>query len=240
MKKKNRHLIIFVSIIVILIFSYFSFNLIMNAIIHSNKEIAAPNVEGKSIDEAFNILSSSGLALIKEGEETAPEDMFGLVLKQTPPPGVKIRQGRVIRVLIGGDKKADIVPNLIGKPIRAAVGMIENMKMHFDAFSEIPRESSRQIAKDLVIDQDPPAGAEVKAGSFVTFTISEGPPLIMPDWKNKNIDKARLWAKREKLNIEEIETDQAGTEAGTIVKQEPEPDTDITKYNSVTLYVVKE
>ncbi|MDR2772576.1 MAG: PASTA domain-containing protein [Elusimicrobiota bacterium] len=238
MRKKNRHITICVAIIIILVAIYFSFNFIMNTVIHSNKEIEVPNVEDKSLSEAAKILSAVGLASLKAGEESVLDKPEGYVIRQIPPPNVMVREGRVIRLTVSVKAKDALVPNLVGRPVRVAIGIIENINMQFDAFSEIVRRSSREIPKDFVLEQTPPAGSIVEVGQYVSLVLSDGLPLWMPDFVGVPFSQAQIWANREKMKIERIDVDDAG-EPDTIVRQEPAADEDITKASSVVLYVTR-
>ena len=58
----------------------------------------------------------------------------------------------------------------------------------------------------------------------------------MPNFLNKNIGEARIWASRRDININIIVNDNI-SKTNIIVKQFPEPDEDITNLRSIDLWL---
>ncbi|MDR1952518.1 MAG: PASTA domain-containing protein [Elusimicrobiota bacterium] len=98
---KKKYLRTIIALIILCAAFYFSFNSVMNALVNSNasKETVVPDICGKTIDEALEILSESGLALIGENTENNNFDK-GIISKQFPAAQGKIREGSVIKVIV--------------------------------------------------------------------------------------------------------------------------------------------
>ena len=71
--------LVFLALIALTAAAYYSFNAVMNSVIHSNKEIVLPNLAGKSLTEAVEEVSALGLGLRKEGEEFNDRDRKSVV-----------------------------------------------------------------------------------------------------------------------------------------------------------------
>jgi serine/threonine-protein kinase len=211
----------------------------MNAIIHSNKEVQVADVTGKTIAEALDILSASGLAIIKETEETDTKSLPGIVLRQSPTGGINVRQGQIIKITISNNIKKALVPSLTGQFSRSADMILKSEHM---MLGEVDSRFSLLGAKGVVVDQDPVAGSDAQAGMSVDIVLSEGPPpagiRLMPLWVKKNIDQAKQWANKEGINVNVI-SEMGSDTVGTIVKQNPKADVDITDAESIDLYVIQ-
>ncbi|MDR2860514.1 MAG: hypothetical protein LBV66_01615, partial [Elusimicrobiota bacterium] len=59
---RKKHLAVAIAIILVLVSLYLSFNMVMDALVHSDKEVQVPDITGKNVVEAVNILSAGGLA----------------------------------------------------------------------------------------------------------------------------------------------------------------------------------
>src|SRR5688572_11383520 len=84
------------------------------------REVAVPEVVGRSEDEARQILADNGLLLRTLSPRFSDEVPAGQILNQSPPPGTRLKTNRTVKVLLSlGDRKY-AVPNLVGSSLRAA------------------------------------------------------------------------------------------------------------------------
>ncbi|PYI54345.1 Stk1 family PASTA domain-containing Ser/Thr kinase [Paenibacillus flagellatus] len=111
------------------------------------------------------------------------------------------------------------VPNLVGKTVQEAEKALADAQLQ----SKIVTETNEQVAKDIVIRQDPEP-IRLKINNTVTLYVSLGPEKKkMPDWKGKK--PADVKAELATLGIAETQLKQeqvfAEEEAGTVVAQTP-------------------
>jgi serine/threonine-protein kinase len=228
-------------IIILLVFAaagYYSFNMIMTAFIHSEEEIVLPDVKGKSVAEAVNELSSMGLGLRKEGEEFNQTLAPGVVLRQSPPAGMNVRKGKVVKVTISQGGEMIYVPDLVGQTVRAADILLKSSSL---MIGEISKKYSVTAGKGAVISQDPPAASSVEKDAVINLVVSDGNPpegvVLMPDWINKPASLAKEWAESLSLTVD-IKTEiNPSVLPDTVVKQSPAPDANLSKDNKIILYV---
>jgi serine/threonine-protein kinase len=220
------------------VFAFILFNWMMSSFIHAKKEVMIPDLKGKSITDAVTVLSPMNLGLKKEGEENDETVPAGTILRQSPPAGMAVREGKIIRVTVSQGGKVIYVPSLTGQMARTAEIALRSAGL---TIGEETSKYSLVGQKDEVISQDPPAGQSVERDSMVNLVISMGPPssdiLLMPNWVGKNSGEAESWAQANAVRLEARPEPDMGVAPGTVLRQEPAPDTDITKSPQAVLYV---
>ena len=207
--------------------AYLSFEWLMNSMVHSRKEIVVPALTGKTLREAASELSKVRLALSLEGEEYAPEQAVGTVVKQYPAPGSKVREGKIIAVFasIGSEKIS--VPEVTGLPLRKAEIEIKAARL---ALGEIAENYSLRQPKGYILEQDPKSMELAEKGDLVHLAISLGEPpqgkLIIPDFVGEDLEKATDWTQRHQATLLVKEDWTRSDEPnGKVLKQNLKPDT---------------
>ena len=229
---------LFIVLAIIVAACYYSFNIVMSAVIHSKKEITLPDIKGKSLTEAVEELSASGLGLRKEGEEFSNSVPPGIILRQTPPAGMNIREGKIVKVTISRGGETIYIPNLVGKTVRAADIAIKSYGL---MIGEVSQRYSIMVEKGSVISQDPAAGASADKDTVINIVVSNGQPpesmIYVPDWKGKTLEDVKIWAEKNGVSVEAVKEKTLEFQPETIIKQNPEPDSDITESRKISLYV---
>ncbi|MDR2395625.1 MAG: PASTA domain-containing protein [Endomicrobium sp.] len=229
---------ILITIVIIGTSIYFSFNMIMNSLIHSKKELEVPLLIGKSLYDSLDELSKIGFGLIKDGEEANQNVPSGIILRQNPQAGILVREGKIIKVTISQGGEIVYVPNLVGQTIRSADITLKRSTL---VMGEVERKFSAVMEKDYVISQDIKAGQKVDKDSVVNIIVSEGLPpegtILMPNFVNLNIEEAKIWASANDVNLDIKTENNEGIENNTIINQYPQPDTNISDARYVTLTI---
>jgi len=235
MKTLIKLLIIF---IVFAVACYYSFNIVMTAFIHSEEEIVLPDVQGKSVIDAFSELSSLGFAIKKDGEEFNQTFAPGIVLRQSPPAGMNVRKGKVVKVTISQGGEMIYVPDLVGKTVRAADIVLKSSTL---MMGEISRKYSILAEKGVIIAQDPAASSSVEKDAMINLIVSDGNPpagvILMPDWISKPAALAKEWAEAHSLTVDIKTESSPSVLPDTVLKQNPAPDTDLSKVDKIIFYV---
>ncbi|MDR2425754.1 MAG: PASTA domain-containing protein [Endomicrobium sp.] len=237
----KKIVLIFLVLAVIAAAVYYSFNIVMNSVIHVKKEIVLPELSGKSLVEAVEELSALGLGLRKEGEEFNNNVPPGMVLRQAPPAGMNVREGKVIKVTISQGGEMIYVPDLKGQTVRAADIILKSSSL---IIGEISRKYSVIKEKGIVLSQDPPAGSSVDKDAVINLVISDGVPtegiVLMPDFIGLQGNDAKTWAVKIGIAVEMKSESSSTALPGTVVKQYPDADTDISQFESITFHVATE
>lgn len=220
------------------IFLYLLFNWVISAAIHSRKEVIVPELSGKSLAEAVNTISSFNLGIRKEGEEFDRSVPAGTVLRQNPPGGMAVREGKIIRITLSQGGEVIFVPDVAGQPARTAEIAIRSSGLNL---GEESSKFSVVTDKGRVISQDPPAGSTAEKDSLINLVISQGPPaegvILAPQWAGKNVDDVKLWAEKNHITVETRDETIKEALPGTIVRQDPVADSDISISKTITVFV---
>ncbi len=139
----------------------------------------------------------------------------------------------------GGEKT--LIPNVVGESITEALVTLQERELYPKVqvkFTDDPKE------KNTIIDQSPKPGTSVKAGRRVSLTISKGAVIEnVGDYVGNNLEDVRvnlqtLFATyKPLLQIAEVIYQFSDEPVGTILAQEPAPDTPVTELTDLTFVV---
>jgi serine/threonine protein kinase len=133
------------------------------------EQVLVPNLVGKSIDEARSEATRYGLHLVEQ-ERDEPGVDGGIVLEQSPSPGVRVPLGSELTVYVSKMEQVWKMPNVTDYPLGEVQGGLESelgLRVVVDRkWSEEPEEK--------VLSQEPSSGATIHAGDTVTLTVSGG------------------------------------------------------------------
>ena len=237
--RRRPGMTLFLLVLFLAVVSIGSFQWTLNAVLHTRKEVIVPDVTGKKLEQALDIVSPLGLSLAKEGVEFDENLPAGAILRQAPPAGLKVREGRVIRVTLSSGGQVSFVPELTGKTLSDAQNLLRAAGM---APGALTQAYSQNHPQGEVLEQSPAAGVVGGRGQMVDMKVSKGPPpegtLLMGGFVNQPLSLARSWAEEKGLRIEASDDPRTDLAPGTVVKQTPPPDTVLTPGQSVQLSVV--
>jgi serine/threonine-protein kinase len=238
-KSLFKVIIIFALIAVFLaVAGYFSFDWAMSALVHTRKEIAVPDISKKSVNVALDLLANSNLAMRKAGEEYQPDLPAGSIIRQLPPAGTVVREGKVIRAWISQGSESIEVPDLTGISLRNAELLIRQLNL---SVGNKDTAYSLTVDKGAVISQEPAPLALAAKGSSVNLVISNGMPpssvRLMPDFRYKKLADVNLWASNADIEINITEDEESLFPNGTVVKQTPEPDAEVATDSQISIVV---
>ena len=91
----------------------------MRIAIHG-REATMPNLVGKNVGEASKMLSSSGLVL-RVADHVYNDLPINVVVRQTPPPGMLMKQSQLAHVVLSLGQRQLQIPLLEGNTLRAQV-----------------------------------------------------------------------------------------------------------------------
>ncbi len=210
--------------IVSLLVLILTLNWAIRASVHSQKDVVVPNLNGQSLLQALDTLSKLNLGLKQDGAENNASVPSGTVLRQQPPAGMPVREGKIIRVTLSQGGESIFTPDLIGQSLRSAEIAL---RLNGVGLGEVESRPSLKYEKDIVISQDPKPKTIIEKNSLVHLTVSEGAPkdgsILMPDFVGKNIGTADAWSKEKNIKIETV-TEESPQEDGIILRQSPSAD----------------
>jgi len=193
--------------------------------VHNRPIQIVPDLKSKSISGALDALAPLNLALAKEGSEFNGAVPIGSILRQRPPAGTKVREGKTIKVVVSQGGETVFTPSASGLPLRNAEMLLRQSQL---VLGEVTESYSLRLEKGLVLSQDPAAESSVERNSMVNVVVSGGPPpgdiVLMPDFLHKNVAEASQWASQNNVAIVITKDPNSLFPNGTILKQEPPTD----------------
>ena len=136
------------------------------------KDVAIPNLVGKTVDEAKNILGENKLTYVEEESTYNTEYEAGQIISQTPTfvEGRKIKQKSEVKVVVSLGTEKTKVPKLKGLTKEEAEDAADDAKIKLEFVEEI----SKTVEAGIIIKQEVDTDTEVNAGDTVKVYISIG------------------------------------------------------------------
>lgn len=220
------------------VFAFFSFDWAFSALVHSRNEVQVPDITNKPLTTAIDSLAQVTLAMRKAGEEFQPELPAGSIIRQLPPAGTVVREGKVIRVWISQGTESIAVPDLTGLPLRNAELLI---RQSYLSVGKKDTAYSLTVEKGNVVSQTPAPKEMLDKGQEINLVISNGNPpssmRLMPDFRQKTLANVNRWATEGNIEINIKEDKSSMFPNGTIVKQSPEPDSAVAPQSEISVTV---
>lgn len=136
------------------------------------KDVEIPNLVGKTVDEAKDILKQNKLNYVEESQEYNTEVPEGQIISQNPPyvQGRRIKENTSIKVVVSKGTETTTVPKLKGLTKDEAQETANDAKIKLD-FQE---ETSKTVEAGVIIKQEKAEGETVNAGDTIKVYISIG------------------------------------------------------------------
>ena len=149
----------------------------MRIAIHG-REVTMPNLVGKSVTEANNLLRSRGLVL-RVADRVYSDLPINSVVRQTPPAGLLMKVSQPAHVVLSLGQRQLRIPLLEGNSLRAS--RIELLRDGLQV-GEVSAINMPDQAADAVVIQNPRPGAGASTPR-VDVLVSQGPrdvSYVMP------------------------------------------------------------
>lgn len=196
----------------------------------------APSVMGKSQSEATKVIKAAGYEVGEVTKEFSDDVDTGYVISQTPVAGSPIEPGAAIDLVVSKGKELVSVPAITGKTVTELQDLLAAAGLTARA-GEATYSST--VETNLVISQDPIAGAKVEKGSAVTYVLSLGVDYVtVPDVTEKPLAEARrMLAAAGFETIFEQHEFSTTVEKDTVIRQSPSGGTKLERKGAVTIIV---
>ncbi len=151
------------------------------------REVAVPDLTGKTPAEARRIADAAGFQMDVERQyysATVPE---GKILSQLPLPGTPVRRGWQVRVAQSLGPQRVEIPNVLGDSQRAAEINIRRRGLDVGAMAQIGMRGS---VPDQVLGQSPPPNASGIAAPRISLLTTESAlpqAFVMPNFVGQSL-----------------------------------------------------
>ena len=176
---------------------------------------------------AWQILQTT-VVRVNSDEET------GKVTGQSPASGSVVNRGTQVQIKVSKWSSLVTVPNVTGEQYEQAAPKLQQ------AGFEVTRvEVDSDLAKGVVVDQDPQGGSSSAKGSTVTLSVSAGPSTAaVPDVTSQDVATAEATLKDAGFRTRVVYEDTADPNLdGVVISQDPIGGTALKVNPIVTLFV---
>jgi beta-lactam-binding protein with PASTA domain len=213
-------------------------------------KVQVPDFRQQILSEAKKTATTARLRLQVSGE--APVDPSKVVvMEQKPGPNTMVAAWTTVTVVVrvpawrqtGPSRDIieretlTVVPELLRRSLSEAQPLVTRARLKLEVRGGAPEDTSRAI----VVDQKPPSGTRVRAGTTVIVAVQiqrteEG--ALVPDVRRQRLPEAERRVNRARLRLEVAGGWPAEPTLATVVEQKPGPETRVP-LNSVVVVVVR-
>jgi serine/threonine-protein kinase len=217
---------------------FFLSAVIFSQVLLKSEVVTVPDVTGKPVAQARSELQKKDLTLAQRGTEPSDRVDKGLIVRQDPAAGSKIRVTRVVQVFTSSGSGTVSVPDLSSKTLDEALTLLQATGLTKGKLSQV---HTPRLPAGKILDQRPAPGTLVERGFQVGILLSQGDldgRYVMPDLIGLRADgvigRLNGWG----FKVADIRyVYYPGAQAGLIVKQEPPNGYRIQKRNRISLEV---
>jgi len=196
--------------------------LTLTLIIKSEDTVIVPELVGKNVVSALEILTDLQLNTKVNGSEYSQTFPKNYVTFQEPEAGSEIKKDRDVRIIISKGAKTILMPNIADLSEQQARMIIEENGLIRGQSSQT---YSAAVERNHVIVQVPQAGTMITRGAKVDILVSSGPrpvKYVMPDLAGHSFDQAVLLIENTNLFVGDVRSSFDKQKArNSIIRQEP-------------------
>ncbi|MBQ9441599.1 MAG: Stk1 family PASTA domain-containing Ser/Thr kinase [Selenomonadaceae bacterium] len=211
----------------------------------SSEEVPVPDVKGKQLALARQILEDGKLR-VNVAETYDANVPAGQVVSQDPDPGRSVKADRLVTIYVSKGGEAIEMPDLVGLTKSAATERLQKMGLNLGSTYE--KESSSEPG--TVLSHDPSAGTKIVRGQNIDLVVSRGESekskseekdssdkISVPDVHNASFEVARDGIEGRGLNVGSVTYEISSQAAGTVVSQSPSPGAEVSAGSYVDLII---
>ena len=210
--------------------------LTLKFIIKSADTVVVPQLIGKDVVYALNILTELGLDIKVSGFEYMSDVPENHIAHQEPEPGSEVKKGRDVRIIISKGPKTLVAPDLVGMDVRQALIIMEENGL---VQGRLSHTHSDRAALDEIMSQVPAARTVVTRGDAVDLLVSLGRRPVtcqMPYLHGLVLEDAILILDRSQLGLGQIRSVQRNDQPkDVVIEQDPPSGYQVTRGTLVRL-----
>lgn len=218
---------------------FFLSAVIFSQILLKSEAVTVPDLTGKTVAQARAELAKKDLSVAQNGTELSDRWERGLIVRQDPAAGSRIRVTKVVRVVTSSGSEKVPVPDLAGKSLDEALTMLQAGGLVKGNLTQV---HTPKLPAGRVLAQKPGPGAIVERKYPVGLLVSQGDVddrFIMPDLLiGLRADRVIERLKAIGFKVADIRyVYYPGQPAGIIVGQDPREGFPVHKRSRISLEV---
>lgn len=213
-----------IALIVVLAFIFFS---TLGIITHHGQTTQVPDIRGKDLKEASDILSKAGFDPVVRDSIFADTLKPLAVYDQAPEGGAVEKKGRTVYLTINKTIAPMVaMPELVGLTFRSAQMTLESRRLKVGDTTFQPDFATNTVLKQMLNHKALKAGTEVPEGSAIDLVLSSGTGSVefpVPNLVGLTYAEAREALTASNLGIGVVLTmgEVSDTAGAFVVKQSP-------------------
>jgi beta-lactam-binding protein with PASTA domain len=217
---------------------FFLSAVIFSQVLLRSETVTVPDLTGETVGQARAELAKKDLSVAQSGSELSDRWERGLIVRQDPAAGSRIRVTKVVGVVTSSGSEKVTVPDLAGKSLDEALTMLQAAGLLKGKLTQV---HTPRLAAGRVLDQKPEPGSVVERNLPVGLLLSQGDVddrYIMPDLIGLKAAGVIGWLNALGFKVADIRyVYYPGASAGIVVKQDPTNGFRVQKRNRISLEV---
>ncbi|MBI1987211.1 MAG: PASTA domain-containing protein [Nitrospinae bacterium] len=184
--------------------------------------VRVPDLVGKELKEAGQLLEEQGLRLKVEGRDYHPLTPKDHIILQRPEANATFKEDREVKVVVSMGQQRIYLPDLKGEKLQRAQLILQQNSL---SLQEVVRIHSDRYPAGVIISQTPLPRQEVPTGARIKLLVSQGKRrdgYYLPDFTGKGMEEAKEITSGLGLNPGLIEYEESpASPPGTVIRQTP-------------------
>ena len=214
--------------------------LTIHLLIRSGDTVIVPELEGREVVYALEVLTELGLNTKVKGSEFNDTVPRNHIVTQDPESGTELKRGRDVRLVISKGAQKVVFPNLIGMRVPQARILLDENGLIQSTLSYIYDDTA---AGERILAQFPQPGTPGMRGDSVNLLVSEGPYPVwmeMMDLKGMSLNQATVALEDSQLIAGSVRhTRSSEYPDNTVLAQSPDSGYPVLKRAAVDLTINK-
>jgi serine/threonine-protein kinase len=210
----------------------------LNFFISSESNTVVPDLSGKHVVTALELLSDLSLNTKVKGMAYSPDIPAHHVISQDPLPGFEIKPGRDVRITLSKGPESVVVPLLKGLGFNQARIVLDDNGL---STGNIARVYNAQASEGIIISQIPSSGKTIHRAQPIDLLISIGSrpeAYLMPDLSGLSLDDAMQRIEKGRLTLGKVGNVMLEERpVNIIIDQSPAPGHRVFAKDSVNLTI---
>lgn len=177
----NRFLFNAAVAVLLFLILFFLSAVIFSQVLLKGEVVSVPDLVGKPVAQARAELQKKDLTLAEKGREANDTVKKGLIVRQDPAAGSRIRVTRIIEVYTSTGSGTVTVPDLASKTLDEALSLLQAAGLRKGPITQV---HTPRLPAGKILDQRPAPGTVVERDFGVGMLLSQGgldEIFLMPD-----------------------------------------------------------
>lgn len=190
----------------------------------SGSNTIVPDLTGKHVVTALELLSDLSLNTKIKGMEYSAEIPTHYVISQDPQPGSEIKPGRDVKITLSKGTETVVAPSLKGLPLNQARIVLDKNGL---SIGNVAHVYQGKASNGIILAQAPASGKTIHREKPVDLLVSLGKrpdDFMMPDLTGLSIDEAVYQLEKAQLELGNVKSVTIPDRPkGKIIDQSPAP-----------------